>query len=151
MQAGGDPTGAGGMMHLSLKFGASGPLTIIMSLALFGGLLTAEGRKLHVIYGLPNAMFLAFFAGVAAMMFVLPNVFATLLANRFGGPETGRFIAILVVGSIAGSIGMAVALNAMSKSIGAFAVLADWRTHAAILANAVLLAMVAIMFGTRHA
>jgi hypothetical protein len=137
-------------MHLPLKFGVSGSLTIIMTLALVGGLFTAEGRKVHVIYGYPNAMFFAFFAGAAALLFVPPNLFATVLANRFGADGPERFLIILALGSVVGCLAMAIALNALFRTMGGLVGLSDWRTYAAILANAALLGIVAFVFATRH-
>jgi hypothetical protein len=137
-------------MHLPLKFGVSGPLTIIMTLALVGSLFTTEGRKLHVVYGFPNAMFFAFFAGAVALVFVPPNFFATVLANRLGADGPARFLIILVLGSVAGCLAMAITLNGFFRTLGGLVGLSDWRTYAAILANAALLGLVAFFFAARH-
>ncbi|MFM7403003.1 MAG: hypothetical protein ACKO1N_02675 [Erythrobacter sp.] len=137
-------------MHLPLKFGVSGPLTSIMAVALVGSLFTAEGRKVHVIYGFPNAIFFAFFAGAAALLFVPPNLFATMLANRLGADGPARFFGIFFLGSVTGFFAMAVALNGLFRTMGGLVRLSDWRTYAAVLANAALLGLIAFFFGTRH-
>jgi hypothetical protein len=81
-------------MYLPVRIAASLPVVVIMlgTFAVFFA--KAEGRALHPIYGSPNAMLPAFFAGSAALLLVLPNVIGALLANRFGSDSIVSFSAI---------------------------------------------------------
>ncbi len=122
-----------------------------MALVLIGSLFTPQGREVQALYGgLPNAFFLAFFAGAVALIFVPPNFFATLLANEIGEVDKRLFLAALTLVSILGCLAMAAVLNIFFKSMGGFNVLNDWRNLAVILANSGLLVLVALVFGARH-
>jgi hypothetical protein len=136
-------------MHLPLKYAASVPLTAVVVIALAVALTTEEGRKLHPVYGLPNAGFAAFLAGIPALLLVPPNLASAFLANRFGGDNALLFFAILSMASVGCCLAMALATNSAFRTMGGAFDLGSWQTYAAIAANAVLLSFAGFLYGAR--
>jgi hypothetical protein len=93
--------------------------------------------------------FVAFFAALVAGITVLPNLGATFAANRFCAASTGKYFAVLSSGSVLGMLVMAALVNSIFRSDSAID-FNDWRTYAAIGANAGILCLTALLFGSRH-
>ena len=134
-------------MHLPLKLAASVPVCVVMLGALMIALTQAEGRQIHPVYGFPNAGLHAFFAGILALLLVLPNVLAAAIANRID--TVGYLPFAPTVGAIvfaASSVELRL-LDSFFKAKGTFVRPNEWRLYAVLLVDVVILLGIAAWHG----
>ena len=132
------------MMFLPLRLAASVPVCLAMVAAVAIGLATADGRRMHPVYGWPNAAAYGFFAGIVALLLVLPNLLGAAVANRIGAAGFLPFALTLAVVVVAAGLIELRMLDSFLKARGTLAPANDWRLYAILLADvAVLLATAA--------
>ena len=134
-------------MHLPLRLAASVPVCIVMLTALLFALTRADGRQIHPVYGLPNAAFYAFFAGIVALLLVLPNLLAAAAANRIGAAGFLPFALTLCVVVFAATFVELRMLDSFFKAKGTFLPANDWRPYAVLLVDVIILLGIAAWHG----
>ena len=135
------------MMYLPLRLAASVPVCVVMLGGLAIALTQAEGRQIHPVYGCPNAAFHAFFAGIAALLLVVPNVLAAAIANRIDAVGYLPFaLTIAVVVFVASFVELRL-LDSFSKGKGSFLPANEWRLYAVLLADVLILLGIAAWHG----
>ena len=134
-------------MHLPLKLAISLPVAVAMIGGMVVGLSSMEGRRLHPIYGTPNGLYLGFFAGIAALLLVLPNLLGALAANRFGSGSPILFLALLAGGIAVGWVIASMALSNLWGVNTKVRPFSDLQVLAVLVADFLLLAGVAWYHG----
>ena len=134
-------------MYLPLRLAASVPVCIFMLGALLIALTRADGRQIHPVYGFPNAAFYAFFAGILALLLVLPNVLAAAVANRIGAG--GYLLFALTIGAVvfAATFVELRLLDSFFRANGTFLPANDWRPYAVLLVDVIILLGIAAWQG----
>jgi hypothetical protein len=134
-------------MYLPLRLAASVPVCVVMLGALTIALTRPDGRQIHPVYGFPNAAFYAFFAGIVALLLVLPNVLAAAVANRTGAAGYLAFaLTICAVVFVATFVELRL-LDSLFKAKGTFLPANEWRLYAVLMADVVILLGVAAWHG----
>ena len=132
-------------MHLPLKIALSLPVAAAALIGLVIGLASPSMRGVHPVLKLPNFGFMAFFAAVAALIVVLPNLVAALAANRWG-PNALVYCAVFIGTFMAAWLLQARALDTWLRVIGGFHI-GDWRSWSLVAANVLLCLAAAAWYG----
>ena len=135
------------MMYLPLRLAASVPVCIVTLVALLIALTRADGRQIHPVYGFPNAAFYAFFAGIAALLLVLPNVLAAAVANRIGAAGYLPFALTMCAVVFAATFVELRLLDSFFRAKGTFIPGSDWRPYTALLVDVIILLAIASWYG----
>ena len=135
------------MMNLPLRLAASVPVCVVMLGALIIALTRAEGRQIHPVYGLPNAAFYMFFAGIVALLLVLPNVLAAAAANRIGAGGYLLFALTICAVVFAATFVELRLLDSLFQARGTFFPPNDWRSYAVLLVDIIILLGIAAWHG----
>jgi hypothetical protein len=134
-------------MYLPLRLAASVPVAVVVVGALMVSLATAEGRQIHPVYRYPNAFFIAFFAGIPALLLVLPNVLAAAIANRIDAVGYLPFaLTICAVVFVASFVELRL-VDAFFQAKGGLIPANDWRLYAILMADALVLLGIAAWHG----
>ena len=134
-------------MYLPLRLAASVPVCLVMLGALMIALTRADGRQIHPVYGFPNAAFYAFFAGIVALLLVLPNVLAAAVANRIGAGGYLPFALTICAVVFAATFVELRLLDSLFKAKGTFLPANDWRPYAVLLVDVIILLGIAAWQG----
>jgi hypothetical protein len=135
------------LIYLPLRLAASVPVCVVMLGALMIALTRADGRQIHPVYGLPNAGFYAFFAGIVALLLVLPNVLAAAVANRIGAASYVPFALTLCAVVFAATFVELRLLDSFFKAKGGLIPANDWRPYAILLVDVIILLGIAAWHG----
>jgi hypothetical protein len=130
-------------MYLPVRLATSLPIAIVFVGALAIDFSQPDGRQLHPVYGYPNAFLFAFLAAIPSLLLVLPNVAGAVAANRFGQGEIVSFALIFAAVSFAVLAAEAAFLHNVFKIAGPPLPYHDWRLYAVLLANVVIMVLVA--------
>lgn len=134
-------------MYLPLRLAASVPVCVVMLGALLIAFTQAEGRQIHPVYGYPNAFLHAFFAGVLALLLVIPNVLAAAIANRVD--MAGFLPFALTIGAVvlvASFIELRL-LDSFFQAKGGLIPANDWRLYTVLLVDVLILLGIAAWRG----
>jgi hypothetical protein len=134
-------------MYLPLRLAASVPVAVVMLGALMIALTRADGRQIHPVYGFPNAAFYAFFAGIVALLLVLPNVLAAAVANRIGAAGYLPFALTLSAIVFVATFVELRLLDSFFRANGTFLPANDWRPYAVLLFDVIILLAIAAWHG----
>ena len=134
-------------MYLPLRLAASVPVCIVTLVALLIALTRADGRQIHPVYGFPNAAFYAFFAGIVALLLVLPNVLAAAVANRIGAGGYLLFALTICAVVFAATFIELRLLDSFFRAKGTLLPANDWRPYAVLLVDVIILLGIAAWQG----
>jgi hypothetical protein len=134
-------------MYLPLRLAASVPVSVVVLGALLIALTRADGRQIHPVYGFPNAAFYAFFAGIVALLLVLPNVLAAAVANRIGAGGNLVFALSICAVVFAATFVELRLLDSFFRANGTFLPANDWRPYAVLLVDVIILLGIAAWQG----
>ena len=138
-------------MFLPVKLAASLPFGFAFVGGFLVGLASKDGRAIHPVYGFPSALLIAFFAGAAALFFVVPNIVGAVLANRNGDGAFLTFGAIFSAAVVLVASAQFAAINGILRTPRPPFDFTDWRLYAVLLADISLMLAVAAWSGRSNA